>query len=184
MADGLLLVLACGTGFGAMKGALPPDVTPLMLLEGIIRSSAGTWTPALIGATFAELSGYVLVPFLAAWTPFCLAIQLRQPRTRWRRQLRGPGLMACLVASAAIASFVPSAFGLGPVPNHPELIYRCCSLASLVAGLAVLCCWGTMAICGILRPRRHWADRLGRLTGACWVVTGVAGFTAVLLGWP
>jgi hypothetical protein len=188
IADGLLLVLACAAGLAATRAALPPDLAPSRLWDDLIGSLARAGDPLAAAGVLAEFASILPVPFLAAWSPACLAMQLRQPRDRWRRRLRGPGLMACLAASAAVAGFVASApawAGLGSsnVSDQSNRIFKACVLGSLVAGLGVLCCWATMTACGVMRPRRHWADRLGRLTGACWIVVGTAGFLTVLLGW-
>ena len=144
--------------------------------------------PLAAAGVLAYYLSILPVPFLAAWTPACLAMQLRRPRERWRRRFRGPGLMACLVGSAVVAGYAASAFawgvlGSGSASDHTDRIYRACAMGSLVAGLAILSCWFAMGTCGVLRPCRQWSDRLGRLTGVCWTFVGAAGFVSIVLDW-
>jgi hypothetical protein len=88
-----------------------------------------------------------------------------------------------VVAGFAASAPAWGALGSGSASDHTDRIYRACAMGSLVAGLAILSCWFAMGTCGVLRPSGQWSDRLGRLTGVCWVVVGAAGFVSIVLNW-
>src|SRR4051794_9526923 len=78
--DGLLLVLGCAAGFAATKAAFAPELTPAKLWVELSRNLARSGDPLAAAGMLALYVSILPVPFLAAWTPACLAILLRQPR--------------------------------------------------------------------------------------------------------
>jgi hypothetical protein len=133
-----------------------------------------------------ELAAIVAIPFVAAWTPACLLVQVTKPRPRWRRLTREPGFAACLIATAVSVSTVLIAstcnwLSLWPVltPSSEHMNARI--LGGILAGSGVLWGWVTMWLCGVCRPSPTWSDRLGRFTGAVWIVLGAISAVFIIM---
>jgi hypothetical protein len=122
------------------------------------------------------------VPLLVAWTPACLAINLRGPRPRWRSLARRPGLLACAVATfLLVASLLPLVHVAGsmdfaslPVAPRSRALYLG------YPGCGVAGSWLVMAIGGSWRAEPTSIDRLGRALGVGWVLVHV-GSEALLI---
>ena len=164
-------------GLAAALGLARANVwspSPGALWEFIAHQPEG-WSPGLVIELGFGL-GVALVPVLAGWTPACLALQIRQPRVRWRRLRRQPGWVACMVATGVLGTTLAATI-LAPVVmeewDDKAAHQLASSLGSELAGLGVLTSWVTMRLCGVCRAQPTWTDRLGRLTGAGWIALGV-----------
>src|SRR5262245_60560959 len=97
---GDVLILIAGLAAGlALVRATSPELTPGQLRDAFL-SPRGGWTPWHAFGLTLELGTIFLIPFVAAWTPACLLLQLSRPRPPWRRLRRQPGFVACLIAAA------------------------------------------------------------------------------------
>jgi hypothetical protein len=183
IADGLILTAGVGAGLGLVR-YIDPGVTPGRLWS-VLFEPPGGWTPRYALQVSAELCVLFVTPFVAAWTPACLLVQLKRPRPR--RLRRAPGFLACLLPTLGCALTVAITWAcLGTTawkPVHPnQADYEMTQVVGgLLVGSGVLWAWATMAVCGICRARPTWTDRLGRLTGVVWVVIGMLSGGYLLL---
>ena len=173
LADGLAFVAATAIGLAASRATMPEEFTfrPNWNLASV--PPRGGWTPLFVAQVTAELSTIFAIPSLIAWTLAGLALQLRRPRMRWRRSIRRPGMMACLVATMALglsASVSATSWLLRAEEFHfLSWLSHQIAVGTILTGLAVFWCWATLELVGRWRPESSWVDRLGRLLGAAWV---------------
>lgn len=183
IADGLILIAGVGAGLGLVR-YIDPGITPGRL-RSVLVDPPGGWTPRLALQVSTELCLLFVTPFLAAWTPACLLVQLMSPRPR--RLHRMPGFLACLLPTlGCVLTITLTWMCLGTTswnPVHPNQADFETSqfVGSLLVGTGVLWSWATMKVCGIYRARPTWTDRLGRLTGSVWVVVGILSGAYLLL---
>jgi hypothetical protein len=180
------MILVAGLAAGmALVRMSTPDISPGQLREAILHPKGG-WSFWYAIEITLELGTIFAIPFMAAWTPACLLVQLSKPR--WRRLRRQPGFVACLIATAVSIVTLAGAstcirFSLWDVNNTSGEIVKAHLLGGFLAGSGVL--WGgvTMRLCGVCRPSPTWRDRLGRLTGAVWIALGAisAGYIFLAL---
>ncbi len=113
----------------------------------------------------------------AMLTVAALALHLRQPRDRWRRVCRRPGMAACLAATSplVIGMALVGCARLGKSDFTANLLLG--YGLPLMAGGAVAAEWSLLVLNGRWRPSPSWLDRLGRLVGLLWLVSIAA------LGW-
>src|SRR5262249_14204195 len=158
----------------ALVRATSPELTPGQLRDAFL-SPRGGWTPWHAFGLTLELGTIFLIPFVAAWTPACLLLQLSRPRPPWRRLRRQPGFVACLIpaafsiATVAIAALL-LATSVWEVDTSSDRYLKAQLLGGLLSGIGVMTAWATMLLANAWRPVPTWTDRLGRLTGAAWVV--------------
>jgi hypothetical protein len=185
IADGLILIAGVAAGLGSFR-ALATDLTPQKIWDAFVRPKEG-WSLGYAFELIVELGVFIGIPFLAAWTPTCLVVQLTKPRALWRRLCRQPGFVACLIATTVIVLTVAASvtsvwFSIWAATStsHDRFI-KVYLLGGILTGSGVLWSWATMRLCGVCRPRPTWTDRLGRLTGAAWVAIGVLSATFIFL---
>ena len=175
LADSLILIAGLAAGLGLVK-ATSPGVTPGQIWDAFAHPRGGWSLWHAFGIT-VELGAILVIPFVAAWTPACLVVQVTNPRPPWRRLRRQPGFVACLIASViSIAAVVIAStciwFSLWEVSGSSGEHLKAHILGGILAGSGVLWGWVTMRLCGVCRPSPAWRDRLGRFTGAVWIVLG------------
>ena len=113
-----------------------------------------------------------------------LAMALREPKRRWPRTLRQPGVAACAATILAFAMDVVRS-GMTALENYRiSLDPRFRHVYSmgqweLVAfdflnpahiGFCVASAWMALWLAGALRSGRSWIDYLGRVLGVYWIV--------------
>ncbi len=186
IADGWIVIAAVAAGMGLVR-ATNPYITPSQVWAHVFRPHAdwSFWDACGVGL---EIGATLVAPFVAAWTPACLWLQVKRPRPPWRRLRRSPGFVACLIATtviftALVAASTCEVFAIWSRASDYRLL-KACLVGVLVAGAGVLSCWATMALCGAFRPRPTWTDRLGRLTGAAWIALGFVAAVFVFLAIP
>jgi hypothetical protein len=185
IADGLILIAGVAAGLGFLR-ALTPDIKPQMIWDAFVRPKGG-WSLWYAFALITELGVSLGIPFLAAWTPTSLIVQLTKPRASWRRLCRQPGFVACLIATTVIALTVAASLTSVwlsiwvATSSSPDRFLRAYLLGGILAGSGVLWSWATMRLLGVCRPRPTWTDRLGRLTGAAWVALGAMSAVFIFL---
>jgi hypothetical protein len=182
IADGLILIAGIAAGLGCVW-SLAPDLTPGQIWNELVHPPHG-WSLRFALEASAELSLMAGIPFWAAWTPACLMIQVIPPRARWRRLRRQPGFVACLLASMAIVLAVGSVSPLWSSRGRgivPGLIEGAALPGGILCGSSVLWSWAALWLGGACRPRPTWTGRLGRLTGAGWIVLGVVAAVYLIL---
>ena len=174
-----------GRGVGVPQG-ISPDINPQQVWNAFVRPKE-TWSPRYALGLFAELSVFLGIPFLVAWTPICLIVQFTRPRASWRRLSRQPGFVACLITTTVIALTIV-AYSMSvwlsirvATSSSPDRFIRAYLLGGILAGSGVLWSWLTMRLCGVCRPRPSWTDRLGRLTGVAWVAIGASSGAFIIL---
>jgi hypothetical protein len=124
----------------------------------------------------------VVTSFLVPWTPTVVILRLRRPRPRLRALLIQPGMVACAVATLAIAIVALWAVPLlarGSIYVRRENLF---STFSPQVSFAVIGAWFAVAVSGRWRPERSWIDRAGRITGIVWIAVTVVSFTCIFLG--
>jgi hypothetical protein len=118
---------------------------------------------------------------LMAWSAAFLVIRLRQPRPRFRRLARQPGMVACSAATVAILYQLlwmllvgmkwglQTAYTKGYLPSGKGVL----STVGAEAELWVAGAWLALALGGRWRSERSWIDRLGRILGLTWIMVKV-----------
>lgn len=186
IADGLIMIAGIAAGMALVR-ATNPGITLAEVQHGLLNPRGG-WTLLMAFEIVLETSAILVIPFLAAWTPAYLLVQVTG--SRWRRLRRRPGFVACLIASTvalgtlavAIALIAASVWDTSTSGGNHYVTARL--LGGLLAGSGVLAGWVTMWLCGICRPVPTWKDRLGRFTGVVWIAMGAvsACYFAIVLG--
>jgi hypothetical protein len=112
--------------------------------------------------------------WLMAWTAGWLALQLRQPRPRFRQLSRQPGFLACfssvvitLVSGPLIWTFIICTSN-GANGWLDRVVWG--EMVSSQIGAAVLAGWSLLVAGRRCRMRTGWLDRVGQLLGLIWVV--------------
>jgi hypothetical protein len=113
---------------------------------------------------------------LAELVPGILILGLYRAYPSWRAAIRGPGLIACVVALAA--AILPMVWFVAYVVDesrHPNLMYsvpfnNVFGRWMIAAGPMILGAWLALGLQGCWGPRASWADRAGCLVGACFVL--------------
>jgi hypothetical protein len=125
----------------------------------------------------------VLIPLLASWTLLLMILRLISPRPSWRRIWQQPGMAACL---AALFGWLWSGVALVLALDvtqvaQPQRIHTLVEWAQkffadevfMYVGLAVAAAWFVQLVGGRWRKPADWIDRLGRVVGVLWIVTGL-----------
>lgn len=176
LADGLIVIAGIGAGLAACRGFVPG-----LTLQNILAAFAPPrdgWSLEQALLRSAHVGPMLGTPFLAAWTPVCLLLQLTKTRAGWHRLRRQPGFVACLIATTVVivtAAFFPVALSLNVRSAPAELpmgLIKEVVMAGTVAGSGVLWGWFALKVSGVWRPVPAWNDRLARLTGAVWIAAG------------
>jgi len=174
IADALVLIAGVAAGLGLVGSILRAShLTPEQLWNNMVRPKAGWSVWNAFGMT-VELSAILGVPFVAAWTPASLVLQVLRPRPGWRRFRRRPGFVACLiptVVATLMVAIVQLCLSFSIAEMHTSHA-KWQVLGGMLAGSGVLWGWIIMGLCGVCRPSRTWTDRLGRMTGALWIALG------------
>ena len=115
-------------------------------LEYYLSDEFQTWlTAALIALTSAQL-----------------LMRLRRPRPEWHRLIRQPGFVAC--GAAAIGFCIDK--GWVPYIRLESLHFP------FMTTLAVLIAWSALLGLRVCLAEKSWIDRLGRLVGVGWIISG------------
>ena len=102
-----------------------------------------------------------------------LMMRWRQPRPRFRRLIRQPGLAAALVVvlkSLLEMGLAVTAYRMTRVSADSMAIRQYAGPILLSNGLVVACLWFYLALSRTGRPERGWIDRLGRGVGGLWIL--------------
>ena len=175
--DALILIAGIGAGFGIVRHFH----SGWTLMELFVTPDA--WTSLRVLERINAFCVRFVMPFLAAWTPTCLLVQIKKPRFQRLRQ--APGFLACLLPSVFCFLSVGTVWiclGSSPWINHSGL-HRDEVLQiidGIVAGTSVLTAWATILIGGLWCAQRTWTDRLGRLTGVVWIIVGIVGWVYLI----
>lgn len=180
IADLMALVAASGAGMFALQFAVghrPGGVAVLLDLS----TPPGGWSVSRAVYRASDLSGLAL-SVVGGWTVVLPLLRLRPPRPRRRRLSLQPGLTACLAAMVGMAlgaalmavlhALEAAAWGGTRSPFDNWLRYYLTRQLMALAGLSVASAWAVQALAGRWRPVPDAIDRLGRLTGAAWIVAG------------
>ncbi len=188
--DGMILIVALGLILGAARW-LYEEGSVWSLILTFKTDFAWEWD------RFDYLALGLLVSATAVAVPTTLAVlamRLRKPRPRWRKLIRQPGLVACLMLlpswAAALAFTVINVLSIDQ--TMPEFkngttyaqqggvwVQGFAEWSSLLGGFAVLIAWGTLALAGRWRAEPTWLDRLGRLVGLAWIAMALAACYAM-----
>jgi len=167
--DGMILVAALAVASLSIRPALG---FLLDLDERRMFPAMGLWY-----GTVPRTVVLATEPLVAALTVAFLLIRLRQPRPRFRRLMRQPGMAAGIASASAMivgVLMIPAAFALVGMPQR-ENLYRGWFLTIFEpAGAAVAAVWLFMAVARVGRPEAGWIDRLGRALGGYWIVAFLA----------
>lgn len=165
--DGMILVAALAVASLSIR----PALGFLLDLDGLGMD------PELRLGTLPRMVVQATEPTAAALTVAFLLIRLRQPRPRFRRLMRQPGMAAGIAAASAMivgVVLIAAAFALVGMPAR-EIRYRGWFLPIFApAGGAVAAVWLFLALARVGRPEAGWIDRLGRALGGYWIVAFLA----------
>lgn len=176
IADGLITIAGFAAGFGLVR-AVSPDLTPGRVWEAITNPRDG-WSAWYAFGLFLELGVIFVIPFVAGWAPACLMLQVVGPRPPWRRLVRRPGFIACLIATAVVIVSLAIAlacigFSIWEIGSLPGEYWKVMIPAGIIGGWGILWSWATMKLCRASRSEPAWRDRLGRATGVVGIVVGL-----------
>lgn len=131
------------------------------------------------------LGSVMSLPCLLALTLGTIGLRIRRPRPSWRRVSRQPGTTACLAVLVGLAIAIPILAGWFAIQIRrsqvssdelykaiPGVLLEIMSMAAAPLGVSVLIVWLVLAIQGRWRRERSWIDRLGRIVGAAWIISG------------
>ncbi len=188
--DGMIVVAAVAASLACLRW-VDSKGNPWSLFREVAWDFAGDW--AMIEQFASGLLTFAAPPAVAA-TLALLAMRLRQPRPRWRRLARQPGLAACLALvlgwSAGAAFTVVNVLAIdratpefkdGTTYAQQAWVWALAfaEWGSILGGFAVLVAWSSLALAGRWRAEPTWLDRLGRLAGLGWVAMAcVAAYLA------
>ena len=182
--DALILIGATGVALAWIRhGLRVGDVE----LEFTFRDRSPT---RVLASLWVWISAALPLPAIA--TPTVLGLRLRRPRPRRARLARQPGLVACIAALVAMASWSVGAViewsfldGVQPHGFGPRLesflgisFWAGSSAWAPGPGVAVTAAWVVLVLGGRWRAEPVWIDRLGRIVGGSWMVVLVASWFA------
>lgn len=113
---------------------------------------------------------------LAGLVPAVLILGLYRAKPSVRDAVRGPGLIACIIALAALIlpvfwSAVTVAVESGlPYPNYLLPFNNLFGHWMFAASPMILGAWITLALLGRWRPNPTWTDRAGCVLGLCFLM--------------
>jgi hypothetical protein len=147
--DVMILVAATGVGFHFCRASMDRQLV-----------ETKSWTTI-------NLASFVA----ASWTISVLAIRLVPPRPGFRRLMRQPGTVACLIVAIVIAvkALYCGVIGAVAPPIKPNW-FETLALQSGSFGAAVCVAWLMLLLSGRRLPEPSWIDRLGRALGAYWII--------------
>src|SRR5262249_22955774 len=102
IADVLILIAGIAAGMALVRVS-NPGITQRQFRTAVLEPPGG-WTFVAAFELVLEISVLFVIPFVAAWTPACLLVQVTG--SRWRRLRRRPGFVACLIASTVTLATV------------------------------------------------------------------------------
>ncbi len=187
LADLMILIFATGFGLGCYVLLDDSLLGGQRFVFGIFQSPPKGWSPFLIVDRVA--GGFALaVTVFGGWTIAVPALTLRRPRHQRRRMIRGPGLTACIAATAGLAACVGAAglaFTFQRWFNGLTRFYQSLGLliddVFILAGIAVAGAWAAQLASGRWRPTRDGFDRIGRFLGGLWMASGLVSAVRQLL---
>jgi hypothetical protein len=188
LSDAIVLVAATAIGLAVFKPYFA-TMTPLSWAPPV------TFAPRFTGWISGLWVCLVLAsPFATVWTLAILGLRLRQPRPRWNRLVRQPGLvaglMAAFVLTARLAGFATMCVRVIGEPNlavwnvqntggggcrmgwpRGYLLFDTDHFLNTLAmiGLSVASSWVLLLVSGRWRSERSWIDRSGRALGWFWI---------------
>jgi hypothetical protein len=96
LGDALILVAALSVGCLAIRATLPA-------LDALKSDLRRVKSPGMRRFLVVQYGLSAFIPYLSAITPAMLILRLRQPRPGLRHVGRQPGMVACSVATSAMA---------------------------------------------------------------------------------
>ncbi len=130
------------------------------------------------------------VPVLTTWTLALLILSLPRHRPTLRRLARHPGTaagLALLLSLIMITLYDAKDFTMRLTTGrdmkglwHNWWIWHWIELGHRT-GFIVIVAWLTLALSGRWSARADWHDRLGRISGVCWILLGLIWFADDLL---
>jgi hypothetical protein len=166
--DLLVLTAATALGLALMRAAI----------DGIQGRSLARSAGALIQSRMTAGQTYASC-LLAPWSLALLALNLRAPRAPSQPVARGPGFVACVVATTGVALYIALCslqFAMGKLLLSPEALSRIAGVFHNYAGLMVAGAWLSLVLESRWRSETNWIGWAGRIVGIGWI--GV-----FLLGW-
>jgi hypothetical protein len=179
--DAMILVGAMALGLAANRW-----FDPNYYWSTVIREFASNFT--WDWGSFEEFLDAIWrfsTPHAVSATLAVLTMRLRNPRPRWRRLSRQPGLTACValligwaagsaytvvkVLSIDRAHTIVYTNGTTYAQQPESWEYTFAVWGSILGGFAVVVAWATLLLVGRLRAEPSWLDRLGRLAGLAWI---------------
>jgi hypothetical protein len=174
LVDTMILVAALSVGSLAVRATLPT-------LDSMQFNLSRAQSPGMRRFLALKIGLSAFIPYLAALTPAMLILRLRQPRPTLRHVGRQPGMVACTVATIAMAIetlWIGSLLWIGSGFIHAETIFV--GYAQQVS-FAVVGAWLALALSGRWRTENSWIDRLGCLFGWLWVGVTVLNWSGYYL---
>lgn len=171
----LILIAGAAAGFGCIKATSAGNIAREIWVSVSPTQPGLELDQAL--ETGLELSLILGVPFLFGWTPACLILQIAKPRARWRRLSRQPGFVACLIATVSAKILLT----IWKLARLSAFFLELEAAGCITVSSGILWSWATMRLSRTCRPVPTWNDRLGRFTGAAWIIMGMMGLVLLCL---
>ena len=193
--DAMILVAATATGCAGMQW-ISQLLSEVGVWSSISENWRTTWQSISQSSTTLDLVSHlslwcVLVavlamPLVLSWTLALIPIRFISPRPRFRHLACQPGLMASTATGLAIGFvglLIVVPVLVSPRGAATNVLYIVMCLVPTFVGLAILASWMTLLAGRRWLAEPSWIDRLGRVAGVFWIVTGfvVTGMLSLVL---
>ena len=143
LVDAMILVAALSVGTLGIRVTLPT-------LDSMRSNLIRTQSPGMRRFLLLQFGLSAFIPYVAALTPAVLILRLRQPRPTLRHIGRQPGMIACTVATIAMAIetvWIASLLWIGSRFIHAETVFvgYAEQVSFAVVGAWCACTVGTLA---------------------------------------
>jgi hypothetical protein len=170
LGDAMILIIALAPGLAFAR----PDIR--VLARKIPLYPARQFLTAGVAVPLVKSVSMLMLKFLFFLLPAYLILRLKRPRVPFRSLIRQPGFAACAAP-----------FAVFPLVHIWGVLAPICGLTGEVVSIgsqALFVVAAPLAWVGLIATRQwhaepHWIDRLGRVMGACWMVSTLALFVVL-----
>ena len=176
IADIMILVTASAVAMVILRPYMPGHLRILQVVPSI---TTDRWGLLAGWMWLAGPGSCVVVPWMAA----LIVLRLRPPRPARPRLADQPGFVACV---AVMASIVPAIAWFAAIRHRPGFqresgFEQGWQIVTSYSATAVVGSWIALGLTRRWRPEPSWIDRMGRASGAYWVLTLLTWWAAFLM---